>query len=162
MSRNLETLRERYQAAQFARTFKGKIFNIFGKLFAAYCISRIIGVRFPLLRRMHLDNLIFIVNLQRHFLSALFLIHNLPGPIHEPALFPLLLFFLVVTSRGKRQVRGPRRCRTAAQFGTCRIDHLEQHQIGAEGCCEGMFFRFFEKERCFSKRHVSKSMCMIG
>lgn len=118
-----------------------------------------------LLRRtLHFDNLLFIVNIQRHFppLSALFLVHDLPGPIHQPALFPFLPFILVITSRRERQIRGPRRCRTAAQFGTRRIDHLEQHQIGAEGCCEGMFsfsdIPFLKKKGVF--QNDTSLMCM--
>jgi hypothetical protein len=72
MSRNLEALRERYQAAQFARTFKGKIFNIFGKLFTAYCITRIIGVRFPVLwRTLHFDNSLFHSQYTTSFSSTL-------------------------------------------------------------------------------------------
>ncbi|KAF8970632.1 Abscisic acid G-protein coupled receptor-domain-containing protein [Flammula alnicola] len=43
MSRNFEALRERREAAKFSSTFKGRIFNLVGKLFTAYCIIRIIS-----------------------------------------------------------------------------------------------------------------------
>jgi len=43
MSRNLESLRERHETAKFASTFRGKIFNVAGTLFAAYCVIRIIS-----------------------------------------------------------------------------------------------------------------------
>ncbi|KJA24873.1 hypothetical protein HYPSUDRAFT_135640, partial [Hypholoma sublateritium FD-334 SS-4] len=42
MTRNLETLRERREAAKFASTFKGMVFNTMGRLFMAYCMIRII------------------------------------------------------------------------------------------------------------------------
>ena len=44
MSRNLETLRERHKAEKFGKTFKGMVYNVFGRLFAVYCIIRIISV----------------------------------------------------------------------------------------------------------------------
>ncbi|KAF8170773.1 G protein-coupled receptor 89 [Pholiota molesta] len=43
MTRNLEALRERREAAVFASTFKGRIFNMMGRLFMAYCMIRIIS-----------------------------------------------------------------------------------------------------------------------
>src|SRR6188768_128751 len=44
MSRNLESLREKREAAIFASTFRGRIFHVAGTLFAVYCIIRIISV----------------------------------------------------------------------------------------------------------------------
>lgn len=46
MTRNLEALRERREAAKFASTFKGMVFNTMGRLFMAYCMIRIITVSF--------------------------------------------------------------------------------------------------------------------
>ena len=48
MSRNLESLRERYEGAKFSRTLRGKVCNAFGKLIATYCIIRIISVSPPI------------------------------------------------------------------------------------------------------------------
>lgn len=45
MSRNLETLKERQADAKFSRTIGGRIFNWGGRLFAIYCIFRILNVR---------------------------------------------------------------------------------------------------------------------
>ncbi len=44
MTRNLEALRERREAAKFASTFKGMAFNTMGRFFMAYCMIRIITV----------------------------------------------------------------------------------------------------------------------
>ena len=44
MTRNLEALRERREAAKFASTFKGMAFNTMGRLFMAYCMIRLITV----------------------------------------------------------------------------------------------------------------------
>lgn len=46
MSRNLDTLRERYATAKFAGTFKGWVFNVMGKIFMVYCVIRVISVSF--------------------------------------------------------------------------------------------------------------------
>ncbi|KAH9929419.1 Abscisic acid G-protein coupled receptor-domain-containing protein [Fomitopsis serialis] len=43
MSRNLETLKERQADAKFSRTIGGMIFNWGGRLFAVYCIFRILN-----------------------------------------------------------------------------------------------------------------------
>ncbi|KAJ3516331.1 hypothetical protein NLJ89_g1183 [Agrocybe chaxingu] len=43
MSRNLESLRERREAAKFASTIQGRIFHIVGKVFAVYCVIRVIS-----------------------------------------------------------------------------------------------------------------------
>ncbi|KAF9472678.1 G protein-coupled receptor 89 [Pholiota conissans] len=43
MTRNLEALRERREAAIFSKTFKGRIFNTMGRLFMAYCMLRIVS-----------------------------------------------------------------------------------------------------------------------
>ena len=45
MGRNLEALRERRETARFNRTFKGRVFNIMGRIFTVYCIMRVISVR---------------------------------------------------------------------------------------------------------------------
>jgi hypothetical protein len=45
MSRNLEALRERRETARFNQTFKGRVFNIMGRIFTIYCIMRVISVR---------------------------------------------------------------------------------------------------------------------
>jgi predicted transcriptional regulator len=47
MSRNLETLRERYEDAKFGRTLKGTIFNAIDRLIAIYCVIRIVSVSSP-------------------------------------------------------------------------------------------------------------------
>lgn len=57
MTRNLETLRERYETAKFAGTFKGWIFNVMGKLFMVYCVIRVISVRFLLFIPVSLEHL---------------------------------------------------------------------------------------------------------
>ncbi|TFY61413.1 hypothetical protein EVJ58_g4526 [Rhodofomes roseus] len=43
MSRNLEALKERQADAKFSRTIGGRIFNWGGRLFAIYCIFRILN-----------------------------------------------------------------------------------------------------------------------
>ena len=44
MSRNLEALRERRETARFNRTFKGRAFNVMGRIFTIYCIMRVFSV----------------------------------------------------------------------------------------------------------------------
>lgn len=44
MSRNLDTLKETQADAKFSRTIGGRIFNWGGRLFAIYCIFRILNV----------------------------------------------------------------------------------------------------------------------
>jgi hypothetical protein len=44
MARNLEALRERQEAARFASTFKGRLFNFAGRIFTVYCTIRVISV----------------------------------------------------------------------------------------------------------------------
>jgi hypothetical protein len=44
MSSNLEALRERRAEIEFKRTIKGKIWTVVGKVFAVYCVVRIISV----------------------------------------------------------------------------------------------------------------------
>lgn len=44
MARNLEALRERRDRAKFAFTLKGKLFNLGGRLFATYCVVRVLNV----------------------------------------------------------------------------------------------------------------------
>jgi hypothetical protein len=44
MARNLEALKERREYGKFSGTFKGKIFNWGGRLFALYCVFRVISV----------------------------------------------------------------------------------------------------------------------
>ncbi|KAH9924238.1 Abscisic acid G-protein coupled receptor-domain-containing protein [Amylocystis lapponica] len=43
MSRNLEALKQRRANAQFSRTFAGKVFNWGGRMFAVYCVYRIVN-----------------------------------------------------------------------------------------------------------------------
>ncbi|PPQ85760.1 hypothetical protein CVT25_003078 [Psilocybe cyanescens] len=43
MSRNLEALRERYTSAKYAGTFRGRIFNVVGRIFMVYCVIRVIS-----------------------------------------------------------------------------------------------------------------------
>ncbi|KAL0952682.1 hypothetical protein HGRIS_006924 [Hohenbuehelia grisea] len=43
MSRNLDALKRRRATALFSGTFRGRAFNIFGHLFAIYCIVRVIS-----------------------------------------------------------------------------------------------------------------------
>ncbi|KAF8900147.1 Abscisic acid G-protein coupled receptor-domain-containing protein [Gymnopilus junonius] len=51
MSRNLEALRERYEAAKFTSTFKGRVFNFVGRIFMIYCIFRVISSIYNVLFR---------------------------------------------------------------------------------------------------------------
>lgn len=44
MARNFEMLKERRENDRFSGTFKGQIFNWGGRLFAIYCIFRVISV----------------------------------------------------------------------------------------------------------------------
>jgi len=44
MSRNLEALRQRHEDVKFSGTLKGKLFNYGGRLFAIYCVVRVISV----------------------------------------------------------------------------------------------------------------------
>ena len=44
MTRNFDSLRQRRENDKFSGTFKGKIFNWGGRLFAIYCIFRVISV----------------------------------------------------------------------------------------------------------------------
>ena len=44
MARNLDGLRQRQADAKFARTVAGRIFNWGGRLFAVYCVYRILSV----------------------------------------------------------------------------------------------------------------------
>ncbi|KAL0065618.1 hypothetical protein AAF712_007396 [Marasmius tenuissimus] len=43
MSQNLDDLRQRHERAKFASTFRGRLLGVFGKVFAAYCVVRIIS-----------------------------------------------------------------------------------------------------------------------
>ena len=45
MSRRFEALLQRRDAARLARTLKGRILNIGGRIFSVYCIIRIVSVR---------------------------------------------------------------------------------------------------------------------
>jgi hypothetical protein len=44
MSKNLEALRQRRDEVKFAGTLKGQVVNLGGRLFAIYCVFRIISV----------------------------------------------------------------------------------------------------------------------
>ena len=44
MTRNFEALKERREHAKNLGTFKGQLFNWSGRLFAIYCIFRVISV----------------------------------------------------------------------------------------------------------------------
>jgi hypothetical protein len=44
MSRNLSRLKNRQDASKFARTLKGRVFSWAGRLFAVYCMLRVLGV----------------------------------------------------------------------------------------------------------------------
>ena len=48
MSRNLELLKQRQADAKFSKTLAGRLFNWGGRLFALYCIYRILNVSIPL------------------------------------------------------------------------------------------------------------------
>ncbi len=50
MSRNVEVLKQRQADAKFSRTLAGQAFNWGGRLFAVYCIYRILAVRPPISR----------------------------------------------------------------------------------------------------------------
>ena len=50
MSQNLDDLRRRHERAKFASTFRGRLLGVFGKIFAAYCVVRIISVRISVVR----------------------------------------------------------------------------------------------------------------
>lgn len=45
MSRNLEALRLGLDEREYRNTWKGRIWVVFGKAFAIYCVIRIISVR---------------------------------------------------------------------------------------------------------------------
>lgn len=45
MSRNVEVLKQRQADAKFNRTLAGQAFNWGGRLFAVYCIYRVLAVR---------------------------------------------------------------------------------------------------------------------
>lgn len=44
MARNVEALKERRDLAKFSGTLKGRLFNLCGRLFAAYCVIRVLNV----------------------------------------------------------------------------------------------------------------------
>lgn len=44
MSRNLEVLRQRRERTKFSGTFRGKLYNFGGRLFALYCVARVLSV----------------------------------------------------------------------------------------------------------------------
>ena len=44
MARNLEALRQQQAEIKFSRTVRGKLFNFGGRLFAVYCVYRIVVV----------------------------------------------------------------------------------------------------------------------
>ena len=44
MARNLEPLRQQQAEIKFSRTVRGKLFNFGGRLFAVYCVYRIVVV----------------------------------------------------------------------------------------------------------------------
>lgn len=44
MSRNLEVLKQHRESAKFSDTLKGKIFNYGGRIFAIYCVIRVLSV----------------------------------------------------------------------------------------------------------------------
>lgn len=44
MARNLEALKHRREYARFSESFKGTLFNWGGRLFAVYCVFRVISV----------------------------------------------------------------------------------------------------------------------
>lgn len=44
MSRNLEALRQQQAEIKFSQTIQGKLFNFGGRLFALYCVYRIVVV----------------------------------------------------------------------------------------------------------------------
>ena len=44
MARNLEALRQQQAEIKFSRTVRGKLFNLGGRLFAVYCVYRIVVV----------------------------------------------------------------------------------------------------------------------
>ena len=44
MARNLEALRQQQAEIKFSRTVQGKLFNFGGRLFAVYCVYRIVVV----------------------------------------------------------------------------------------------------------------------
>jgi hypothetical protein len=45
MARSLDDLRHRHATGKFSSTFRGRLFNFGGRLFAAYCFVRLISVR---------------------------------------------------------------------------------------------------------------------
>ena len=48
MARNLEALRQQQAEIKFSRTVRGKLFNFGGRLFAVYCVYRIVVVSLAL------------------------------------------------------------------------------------------------------------------
>ena len=47
MARNLDVLKQRQAHAKFSKTVAGRIFNWGGRLFALYCVFRILSVGSP-------------------------------------------------------------------------------------------------------------------
>ena len=45
MSRNLDVLKQRQADVKFAKTVAGRLFTWGGRVFAAYCVYRILSVR---------------------------------------------------------------------------------------------------------------------
>ncbi|KDR78231.1 hypothetical protein GALMADRAFT_65417 [Galerina marginata CBS 339.88] len=43
MCRNLEAMRERFEAAKFSSTFRGRVFDIPGRIFMVYCVVRVVS-----------------------------------------------------------------------------------------------------------------------
>lgn len=57
MSRRLEAMQQRSADAKFANTLAGKIFNWGGRVFAVYCMYRVVMVRVTfLLAKFHALN----------------------------------------------------------------------------------------------------------
>jgi hypothetical protein len=54
MARNFDALKERRENDKFSATLKGKIFNWGGRLFAIYCIFRVISVSHRIILKRYL------------------------------------------------------------------------------------------------------------
>ena len=52
MGRSLDALKQRQADAKFARTIAGRVFTWGGRVFAAYCVYRILSVRLCLSRSL--------------------------------------------------------------------------------------------------------------
>lgn len=136
MSRNVERLRHHYNELQFSKTLSGRVFSWGGRLFAIYCVYRIIVVSIPsAMRRVKLTCACSCVNSGRFQLDSS---HSLPlqgssgrcrRHFNNKLRFPnghLGIFGLIPPIRPSQYRRNS--CYLSSdQPGSCRCDYPEQH-----------------------------------